>query len=201
MRHALSSSRRLGAAFVVALVAPPLAAAASSVSASPRHHPPRPTVPTLDWQPCGDNFPGFECALATVPLDYDRPFGRTTQLALAKFPAADQAHRIGTLFVNPGGPGGSGVGLVLDAGEFLGAQLDGRFDVVGFDPRGVAASDPLHCFDSEDALNAFVSAVPVFPYRRDQYRPFFDHLKSLGAECLDDHQAVAANMNTADVAR
>jgi pimeloyl-ACP methyl ester carboxylesterase len=158
-------------------------------------------VPTLDWQPCGDDFPGLECAVATVPLDYHRPFGRTTQLALARFPASDPAHRIGSLFVNPGGPGGSGVGLVRDAGEFLDDQLDGRFDVIGFDPRGVAASDPLHCFDSEDDLVEFLNASPVFPYRADQYRPFFDAYKALGAECLDDRQAVAAHMNTADVAR
>ena len=72
-----------------------------------------------------------------------------TEIALARIPASDPAHRIGTVFVNPGGPGGSGVGLVLFGfGEFLAEQLDGRFDVVGFDPRGIGASDPLHCFDS-----------------------------------------------------
>jgi pimeloyl-ACP methyl ester carboxylesterase len=159
-------------------------------------------VPTLDWQPCGEDFPGIDCALATVPLDYDRPSGRTTQLALARYPATDPAARIGTVFVNPGGPGGSGVDLVLFGfGEFLGTQLDGRFDIVGFDPRGVGASDPLHCFESEDELGAFFVGVPVFPYRADQYRPFFDRYNGLSRECHDDRQAIAGNMNTADVAR
>ena len=124
------------------------------------------------WQPCGDDSPGYDCATFTVPLDYDRPARRTTQLALARFPAADTDRRIGTVFVNPGGPGGSGVGMVLGGfGEFLGSQLDGRFDIVGFDPRGVAASDPLHCFDSGDDLDAFLADLPFFPYRHGQYRP------------------------------
>ena len=68
-----------------------------------------PRVPAIDWQPCGDDFPGLECATAEVPLDYDRPRGKTTELALARVPASDPEGRIGSLFVNPGGPGGSGV--------------------------------------------------------------------------------------------
>ena len=96
-----------------------------------------------------------------------RPSRATTALALARIPATDPEHRIGTVFVNPGGPGGSGVDLVLDGfGEFLRDNLDGRFDVVGFDPRGIGASDPLHCFDSEEDLAAFLAAVPLFPYVR-----------------------------------
>ena len=66
-------------------------------------------VPQLHWIDCGD---GVHCATATVPLDYDEPRGRTIQIALAKRPATDPARRIGTMFVNPGGPGGTGVGYV-----------------------------------------------------------------------------------------
>jgi hypothetical protein len=66
-------------------------------------------VPVLDWQPCGPDFPGTECATAEVPLDYDSPTGTTTQIALARIPASDAADRVGSVFVNPGGPGGSGV--------------------------------------------------------------------------------------------
>jgi pimeloyl-ACP methyl ester carboxylesterase len=90
------------------------------------------------------------------------------------------------------GPGASGVLLALGGfGEFLGDQLQGRFDIVGFDPRGVGASDPLHCFDSEEALGEHFAGVPVFPYRRGQYFPFFVAFKVLGRECRDDRQAVA----------
>ena len=72
--------------------------------------------PVIDWQPCVENETA-QCAQVAVPLDYDRSAGATIDLALARLPATDPAGRIGTLFVNPGGPGGSGVDLVLGAGE------------------------------------------------------------------------------------
>ena len=160
------------------------------------------TVPAIDWEACGADFPGIECATAEVPLDYDSPAGATTQIALARVPATDTANRVGSVFVNPGGPGGSGVGLVLDGfGEFLHQNLDGRFDVVGFDPRGVGASDPLHCFDSEDDLVAFLSATPLFPYEDDQYAPFYAHWASLADACLTRGEVIAEHMSTADVVR
>lgn len=160
-----------------------------------------PPVPTLDWRGCGEGFPGKLCATARVPLDYDDPRGRTVELALAKVPASDPDRRIGTVFINPGGPGGSGVQMALSDGDYFAENLEGRFDVVGFDPRGVASSDPLHCFDSKEDVDAFNAGQPVFPYRRAQERPFFDHYRNLGPECLDDRQAVARHMSTADVAR
>ena len=112
-----------------------------------------------------------------MPLDYDEPRGATTEVALARIPASAPAHRIGSVFLNPGGPGGSGVGLVLFGfGDHLNEQLDGRFDIVGFDPRGVGLSDPLHCFDSGEELDEFFADQPVFPYRQNQYRPFYDKI-------------------------
>jgi pimeloyl-ACP methyl ester carboxylesterase len=117
-------------------------------------------------------------------------------------PADGAAKRIGTVFVNPGGPGGSGVAFVLEGfGEELHANLGGRFDVVGFDPRGVGASDPLHCFGSEDELVDFITATPVFPYAQPQYRPFYDHMASLDDHCLRRGERIARHMSTADVVR
>ncbi len=155
------------------------------------------------WKPCGVQHPGYDCATMTVPLDYDRPSRGTTQVALARLPASTPTgDRIGSVFVNPGGPGGSGVDMVFSRfGQYLSEGLDGRFDIVGFDPRGVGASDPLHCFASKQERNAFLFSQPVFPYRKGQYRPFFAAFAGLGRECLDDRQRVARNMNTADVAR
>ena len=160
-----------------------------------------PAAAAIDWEACGSDFPGIECATTAVPLDYDRPGGATTEIALARVPAT-AANHVGTVFVNPGGPGGSGVSMVLSGfGEFLHANLDGRFDVVGFDPRGVGASDPLHCFDSEDELFAFLSAAPLFPYAESQYRPFYDHWASLAGRCLTRGETIAEHMSTADVVR
>jgi pimeloyl-ACP methyl ester carboxylesterase len=170
-------------------------ASASSTSTSP-------PVPVLHWVACGDQFPGAECAVARVPLDYDRPVGAATGLALARIPAADPGNRIGTVFVNPGGPGGSGVDLVLFGfGDYLASLLGGRFDVVGFDPRGVAASEPLQCFDTEESRSAYFAASPVFPYQRRQERPYFEVYRGLAGLCLGPRPRIAPHMSTADVAR
>ncbi|MFS8096683.1 alpha/beta hydrolase [Lentzea alba] len=157
-------------------------------------------VPAINWQACGPENPGFDCASVKVPLDYDNPRGATTTVALARKPASDQARKIGSLFLNPGGPGGSGVDFAFGWGDRLNTNLQGRFDIVGFDPRGVGRSDPLHCFASEEDLNKFFEGVPAFPYQSAQERPFYDRYRSLGPECRDD-QPIARHMSTADVVR
>ena len=188
--QAVSTFQRWGFVLAVSVL---FAAAAAAPAAA---------TPAIDWQPCGDDFPGLECATFDVPLDYDSPRGQTTEIALARVPASDPSDRIGSVFVNPGGPGGSGVGLVLGGfGQELHDNLGGRFDVVGFDPRGVGASDPIHCFDSEDDLVAFLNAAPVFPYQAGQYRPFYDHYASLAERCLSRDARIARHMSTADVVR
>jgi pimeloyl-ACP methyl ester carboxylesterase len=96
---------------------------------------------TLAWHTCGD----AECTTLTLPVDWSRPHGATFGLAVARRPALDQAHRIGTLVFGPGGPGDSGVNrVVTDPGRFGDEQRD-RFDIVSFDPRGVGGSDPVTC--------------------------------------------------------
>jgi pimeloyl-ACP methyl ester carboxylesterase len=156
----------------------------------------------LAWGACSEEQSDFECAEVRVPLDYDRPRGRQTELALARYPAQGPGKPQGTVFVNPGGPGASGVEMVLGGfGQLLGDALGGRFHVVGFDPRGVASSDPIHCFDSEDELGEFFEGVPAFPYRSDQRRPFFERMTSLWPACRSQREAVLRHMSTADVVR
>jgi pimeloyl-ACP methyl ester carboxylesterase len=194
MRMTFTTLRRLGLFGLLSLAV--IAATASPAAAAP------PVVPSIGWHACGSDHPMTECATVAVPLDYDAPSRASTSLALARVRATDAKHRIGTVFVNPGGPGGSGVGLVLGGfGEYLRDNLGGRFDVVGFDPRGIGASDPLHCFDSEDALDSFLLAVPLFPYERTQYQPFYNQYASLAGRCLSRGEVIAAHMSTADVAR
>jgi pimeloyl-ACP methyl ester carboxylesterase len=114
-----------------------------------------PTVPTLNWKDCGD---GVQCSNAKVPLDYRKPTGRKITLALARRPAPDPSKRIGSLFVNPGGPGGSGVD---DVRAFqAGGPTNQRFDIVGFDPRGVAQSRPAIDCVSNRELDRLLTNVP-----------------------------------------
>src|SRR6201991_3798361 len=96
-----------------------------------------------NWSPCFRAEGPFECATVGVPLDYDWPGSAKISIALVRLPAADPSQRIGSLFLNPGGPGGSGVEFVVGAGPFLFTQeVRDRFDLVGFDPRGIARSTP-----------------------------------------------------------
>lgn len=106
------------------------------------------------WQACDTVFPGdaglalpqeagrYECAVAKAPLDYAQPDGKTMDLALRRRAADDTRNRIGTLFIEPGGPGGSGVDAVPDFASKLSDEVRRRFDIVGFDPRGVGRTRP-----------------------------------------------------------
>lgn len=94
------------------------------------------------WKDCED---GFECTTVEVPLDYSKPSGDKLGISVIRLPAQDSSDRIGSLLTNPGGPGGSGVDFVRQVGRAFGADLRKRFDIVGFDPRGVAGSDPVRC--------------------------------------------------------
>ena len=113
----------------------------------------------LDWQPCD---PGFQCATASVPRDYAHPRGPEVQIALIRRPASDPEHRIGSIFVNPGGPGGSGIDFVRTAPPGALAAFGRLYDFVGFDPRGVGRSTPAingcgilytHRFEMTDSLD------------------------------------------------
>jgi pimeloyl-ACP methyl ester carboxylesterase len=182
---------------LAALASMGLVVAPSTAAGSPRLQ-----VPYLHWGSCGPEAPpGLQCATALVPLDYDEPRGRKISLALARVPAADQARRIGTVFLNPGGPGGSGVDFAFGVGPDIADQLQGRFDVVGFDPRGVGASTPLRCFDTEDEEWSFFGTQPVFPYQPGQERSYFDTYNRYTAECLAHGGHIRSHMSTADVAR
>ncbi|TDV55112.1 alpha/beta hydrolase [Actinophytocola oryzae] len=103
-----------------------------------------PAPAAIDWQPCGEDAPGVDCATIEVPLDYSRPHGQKIHLGLAKRPATDPAARIGSVLVDPGGPGGSGVAFVM-GGDTVSSAVAARFDQIGFDPRGINTSSRLLC--------------------------------------------------------
>ena len=99
---------------------------------------------TVRWHSCPDTK-GFQCATLTVPLDRADPSGPTINIALNRRPANDLSKRIGSLVVNPGGPGGSGLELAANLPATLPTALLDRFDLVGFDPRGVGESEGIVC--------------------------------------------------------
>ena len=110
------------------------------------------TTGSVVWTDCGA---GFQCGTVQVPLDYSHPEAGTIGIALVRAPATDQANRIGSLLINPGGPGFSGIDWVRGSAPYL-PDLNKRLDLVGFDPRGVGQSAPVRCLDGpqEDAFNA-----------------------------------------------
>jgi pimeloyl-ACP methyl ester carboxylesterase len=106
---------------------------------------PTPKTPARDWR-WRDCRGGFQCATAAMPLDYAQPGMAFYKVAVIRKPATDTAHRIGSLFTNPGGPGASGVDFVRATAGSLYANLNKRYDIVGFDPRGTGASqDAIDC--------------------------------------------------------
>ena len=156
-------------------------------------------MPHLAWSDCGD---GLQCATASVPLDHDRPDGRHITLAVAKLPASDPDHRIGTLFVNNGGPGNSVLEFMHgDVRAVVPAQVQARFDIVGFDPRGVGASTPIRCFRDADAQEAALGSLPAFPVSDAEIEAATDAARDLGKACRARNGALLDHVGTADVAR
>jgi pimeloyl-ACP methyl ester carboxylesterase len=152
----------------------------------------------LDWSACADSDEeGDRCARLTVPLDYRRPAGGTIQLALLKVPAAGSS--IGSLVVNPGGPGAPGTSYAAGRGTYFGDPLLQHLDIVGFDPRGTGASSPVDCL-SDAAFNRYLAGNPspstpaeVSAYRTRQHR--------LVVGCSRRSGALAAHVSTVESAR
>ncbi len=130
---------------------------------------------TIDWKSCpatdpvtGGN-PELLCATITVPRDYLTPDGPTIKVALALLPAADQAHKVGPLLLNFGGPGASGINILAESGRgVVPAEVGNRFDLVSWDPRGVNRSAPVDCLsDTEMDTWTATSGIPDRPTAKD----------------------------------
>ncbi|HEX5561211.1 MAG TPA: alpha/beta hydrolase [Nocardioidaceae bacterium] len=150
----------------------------------------------LHWTSCRDTF---ECARLRVPLDYARPGGRSIRLALLKAPALDPARRLGSMVVDPGGPGASGVDYAAGATTSFGRPLREVYDVVGLDPRGVGASSPIDCVS--DARLSRMFAYDPDPDTAAERRTLDGMYRALGRGCLRHDPALTRHMSTAEVAR
>lgn len=110
----------------------------------------------LVWKPCAS---GMQCTDAQAPLDWSDPAAGSIHLALIRHPATGTA--LGSLFVNPGGPGGSGVSFVKDSLSFaVDKTLQQHYNIIGFDPPGVGASSAVKCFDSRQMDQYIYGIVP-----------------------------------------
>jgi pimeloyl-ACP methyl ester carboxylesterase len=154
---------------------------------------------SLTWHACGSSGSRLQCANLRVPLDYNRPHGRMIKLALSEVPATAQRNkRLGVLLVNPGGPGGSGLSLASFVAQGLSHAVAARYDIVGFDTRGVGASKPaLHCDTS------------FFAHERPNYIPanaaaeqmLIDRAKNYANDCEQKYGWLLPYMTTANIAK
>ena len=147
----------------------------------------------LAWTACGDH----ECSRLTVPLDYDRPGGRTIEVAVLRVPAEGQPQ--GSLVVNPGGPGAPGTAYAAAAPQVLGDALLDGYDVVGFDPRGTGTSAPVDCLTDAE-LDTYLASDPS-PDDAAEAERFVRLVSSIGRGCVADDARLAAHVSTIEAAR
>jgi pimeloyl-ACP methyl ester carboxylesterase len=166
---------------------------------------PRPGSP-IQWAPCKaaasdeTRLPaGAECGMLSVPVDYSKADGDVAQIAMIRFKATGE--KIGSLVVNPGGPGESGVEAAASLAPTLPQSVRGRFDLVGFDPRGVANSTPAVWCNS-DADNDRLRADPTVEYTPEGVAHIEKENKEFVQRCLDKMgKEFLSNAGTANVAK
>lgn len=176
--------------------APPTSAATPSAVPSPE-----PTIGNLDrfydqkvnWQNCG----AADCAVIKAPLDYADPDGDTIDLAITRVRATGDA--IGSLFVNPGGPGGSAFDYAQAANGVVTPKIRERFDVVGVDPRGVGRSTPAECL-SDRQVDAVLAADGT-PDSAAEEQEVADTSRMIAETCESNGGRIVGHMSTVESAR
>jgi pimeloyl-ACP methyl ester carboxylesterase len=158
-----------------------------------------PSPGRIAWKPCASpsGQGTFECATIKVPVDWKRPHGATLDLALARHRATNPERRIGSLLINPGGPGGSAVDFAFGAPDRFSPELLARFDIVGFDPRGVGRSNPVKC--DADLVNA--RRALYFPDSASSFAALRTANRALADSCRDLTGPLVDHMDTANVVR
>ncbi|MGY1809754.1 alpha/beta hydrolase [Blastococcus sp. SYSU D00669] len=192
--------------FTGSMAAEETAAAASSSAAA------EPAAAEIEWTDCSEQIrpliegrPGserpltFECGRTEVPISYDEPQGATLPLFLVRVTMAGQTDRIGSLVVNPGGPGGSGADAVLGLALRMPEQVLQRFDLVGFDPRGVGLSTPVECI-STDLKDRLIASEPR-PTTEAQLDEAFGLADEVAQDCAEEYGDALGSFNTVDTAR
>ncbi|KAG7094139.1 hypothetical protein E1B28_007751 [Marasmius oreades] len=159
----------------------------------------------LKWIDC---YTGLQCARLQVPLNYSDPGGETAAIALTRLPAnvssADSTEYLGPILFNPGGPGGSGVDLIVELGAKLQVILGPRFDLVGFDPRGIHRSTPAISFYESTEERLMWNFTPEIELNRSDtmsIAAFVARAQITGSLAAQRDKNVLAHMNTDHTAR
>ena len=174
-------------------------AASDTTTAKEARRVDRVPTPKPGWYRCYDYA---QCATVKLPVDYDHLGQATTEIAVVRIPARKPLQRIGSLFLNPGGPGGSGVQLALSAPDAFSAAVRDRFDLVGFDPRGTNYSANLRCFRNTGAQDEALTGLNIpFPFTGAQEQAAIASAKKFGKACATDGKPLSAAMSTSQVAR
>ncbi|MER5811204.1 alpha/beta hydrolase [Streptomyces sp. NPDC002033] len=185
----------LAAAGLLATALPLLSATQAAADPAPApvadYQPQKPS-----WQRCDAEQPAsYECATIKVPLDYRRPEGRRIDLAISRIKSRDPARRHGVLLMNPGGPGGSGLDLPLMADTSMPQEVRDRYDLIGFDPRGVGRSNAITCGLTESEQN-FDRA-----YRPETYAADVAWARTVADKCREKAGDVLPYVTTRNTAR
>lgn len=170
----------------------------STTSSSPVVTELQPPVSPVQWTQCGNDV---QCGSVSVPLNYSQPYGTQIQIAVERHPAEDPADRIGSLVINPGGPGGSGIDDLPSELNVLTPGLLDDFDIVSFDPRGVERSDPVTCGAGgapSDDTNELPDPVPQ---TQAAQQALISNDRSYAAQCEKDSATILPYVGTMDTAR
>jgi pimeloyl-ACP methyl ester carboxylesterase len=156
---------------------------------------------SIAWHGCGPKQPAnLQCGELSVPLDYHHRHGAKITLGFNRLPAADPAHRVGSLIVNPGGPGGPGsffVAVEAAGGHLWNPALHKRFDMIGMDPRGVGTSTPVQC--DPRVYNRLISQL--FPSTEAHFDQLASSARAFGQSCLKRTGPLLAHVDTRSAAR
>jgi pimeloyl-ACP methyl ester carboxylesterase len=170
-----------------------LMAAVAAPNITPAVGESRREAPKLKWRSCS----GGECAELPVPLDYAQPEGEQIEVALFRVRALDRSRRIGSLLMNPGGPGASGVEFVRQAALALPLRVRQRFDLVGFDPRGTGDTIPVNCRANLDRH----FALDLSPDDAEERAVLARRMNRLALDCERHNREILPHISTVDTVR
>ena len=173
-------------------------ASAAAVPAALKHY----YTQNPTWAGCSTegSGPGWTCAKIVVPLDYSDPAKGDTFIEATRHAATGPGPRLGSLVLNPGGPGGAGIGYAQDPSVVTKA-VAAQYDIVGFDPRGVGQSDRVVCLSNDTpAMDKFVSADPM-PHSSGEVDEVVKESQAVGAACASKSARLLPYVGTPNAAR